>query len=318
MKRLLFLFLLLGVSGFSQDFTSVDAKVKLYPSYISPEKLANKIAQDFNDDASKVRAAFKWLTNNIRYNLEEYYQPKRVIQFRYSTEKERLSKLQALKDKLVKDAFIRKIGVCEEYAQSFKKLADLLGIEAEVIKGYVRNSAQEIDRVPTTTNHAWNSVKINNRWVLLDATWAAGYIFNGKWVKNYNDYFFAIAPEKIGRTHFPNNRKWQTILNQNSINDFYSQPIYSQAFLKTNLELQTPKKGNISVNRSKKVVLNIKNLSPNDRFYYNYSGQRYSKKAIISYHGKVAKVVIDNPGRNSDLHLFLNRDLALIYKVFVR
>jgi len=318
MKQLLFLLFLFSITGFSQDFTSVDNIVKSYPKYTSPEKLANRITQDFNDDASKVRAAFKWLTNNIRYNLEEYYQPKRVIQFRYSTEEERLQKLQALKDKLVNDAFIRKIGVCEEYAQAFKKLADLLGIEAQVIKGYVRNSAQEIGKAPNTTNHAWNSVKINNRWVLLDATWAAGYIFNRKWVKNYNDYFFAIDSKKIVKTHFPNDKKWQIILNQNNLNDFYNKPIYSQVFLKTNLEVITPKKGHISVIRSKKVVLKIKNISQNDHLYYNYTGQRYSKKAVITYNGDVANVFIDNPGRSSDLHIFLNRNLALTYRVLVR
>tara|TARA_R110002073_G_scaffold293194_2_gene458774 strand:- start:52948 stop:53904 length:957 start_codon:yes stop_codon:yes gene_type:complete len=318
MKQFLFLFLFVTCACYSQDFNKVDALVKAYPRFTSPEKLANKIAQDFNNDANKVRAAFKWLTNNIRYNLEEYYQPKRVIQFRYSTEEERLQKIQALKDKIVSDAFIRKIGVCEEYAQSFKKLADLLGIEAQVIKGYVRNSAQEIGRVPRTTNHAWNSVKINNQWVLLDATWAAGYVFNGKWVQDYNNYFFAVDHKKIGKTHFPNNKKWQIVTNLSTIEKFYEQPIYSQAFLKSGLEIITPTKGNVSINKSKEFVLNIKNLSPNDRLYYNYKGQRYSKKAAITYKGNVAKVVIENPGRNSDLHIFLNRDLALIYKIFVR
>lgn len=318
MKQFLFLFLFATCVCSAQDFNKVDALVKAYPRYTSPEKLANKIAQDFNDDASKVRAAFKWLTNNIRYNLEESYQPKRIIQFRYSTEEERLQKIQAVKDKIVRDAFIRKIGVCEEYAQSFKKLADLLGIEAQVIKGYVRNSAQEIGRVPRTTNHAWNSVKINNRWILLDATWASGYVFNGKWIQDFNDYFFAVDYKKIGKTHFPNDKKWQIVTHLSTIEKFYEQPIYSQAFLKSDLEIISPTKGSISINKSKNFVINIKNLSPSDRLYYNYKGQRYSKKAVITYKDNIAKVVLKNPGRSSDLHIFLNRDLALIYKVFVQ
>ncbi len=318
MKRLLLFFFLIGYAGYSQNITSVDNIVKSYPRYTKPEQLANKIKQDFKDDASKVRAVFRWLTNNIHYNLEEYYQPKKVISFRYSTEAEKLQKLQEIKDEIVEKAFLTKLGVCEEYAQSFKKMADLLGIEAQVIKGYVRNSAQEIGRVPNTTNHAWNSVKIGNRWILLDATWAAGYLLNGKWQKDFNEYFFAIDPEKIEQTHFPDDRKWQIVLDYNSLEDFYNQPIYSQGFLRTDLEIISPKKGNIIVNRSKKIVLTIKNLSASNRLYYIYKGERHPQQPEISYNGNLATVSIENPGRNTELYLFLNRNLALEYRVNVQ
>lgn len=317
MKQLFFLFLFISSIGYGQDFSKIDNLVKTYPRYTSPENLANRISRDFKSDANKARAAFQWLTNNIRYNLEEYYKPKRIIQFRYSTEEERQQKLQAVKDKLVKDAFLTKMGVCEEYAQSFKKVADLLGIEAEVIKGYVRNSVYDIGRIPTTTNHAWNVVKIDNRWVLLDATWAAGYVYNGKWIKSYSDYYYDINQKEIGKTHFPKDRKWQIILNSNSLKDFYNQPIYSQPFLKNNIEVLSPKEGSISVNRSEKVVLKIRNLPPNSVLHYNYKGQQYSKKPQISYTDNIATVSIENPGQNTELYLFLDKALALEYKVIV-
>ena len=317
MKQLLFTFFFITSFISAQNYNSVDNIVQSYPRYTNPESLADKINSDFSDDASKARAAFKWLTNNIRYDLEEYYQPKKVIQFQYSTEEERLQKLQAIKDKIVKDAFRKKMGVCEEYAQSFKKLADLLGIEAQVIKGYVRNSAQEIGRVPRTTNHAWNAVKLNNKWVLLDATWAAGYLFNGKWIKRFNDYYFDVDSKKIGKTHYPGDQKWQILLGSGNLQAFYNQPIYSQSILKTNLEVLSPQNGSIRVNTSQKVVLKIKNFPSNQKLYYNYRGQRYSEKPTITYKGNIATVSIDNPKRDTELYLFLNRDLALEYKVFI-
>lgn len=144
MRQLIICFLLISSTVFAQDFQKVDAVAMSYPRYTKPEQLAERISRDFDDDASKVRAAFRWLTHNIRYDLEEYYQPKKVIQFRYSSEEERLRKIQGIKDKIVKDAFLTKMGVCEEYAQAFKKLMDLVGVEAEVIKGYVRNSSYDI------------------------------------------------------------------------------------------------------------------------------------------------------------------------------
>lgn len=318
MNRLFLLFFFICSGIVAQDFQNVDNIVMSYPRYTTPQQLANRISRDFKDDASKVRATFRWLTHNIRYDLEEYYQPKKVIKFRYSTEEERLEKLQAIKDKIVKDAFLTKMGVCEEYAQAFKKVSDLLGIEAQVLKGYVRNSALDIGRVPPSTNHAWNSVKINNKWILLDATWAAGYVYNGKWVKDYNEYFFAVDPKKISLTHYPDDRKWLIALNYDSLQDFYNQPIYSQGFLRKEVEVISPVKGTIEVSRSKKVVLKFKNLPPTDRLFYNYRGQRYSKRPEISYDGSTATVSIENPGRVTELYLFLNRSLALEYKISVR
>lgn len=318
MKQLLFLLLFTSYACYGQQFTTVDKIVNSYPRYTNPEQLATKILQDFNDDASKARAAFKWLTNNIRYNVDEYYQPKKVITFQYSNEEERLRKLQDIKDKIVKDAFLTKMGVCEEYAQSFKKLADLLGLEAQVIKGYVRNSAQEIGKPPRSTNHAWNTVKINNKWIILDATWSAGYLLNGSWEKDFNEYYFAVHPKKIGRTHYPDDKKWQIVLNQNSLTDFYNQPIYGQGFLRSTMEMISPKSGNIFISKTKEIVLRIKNLTPSSHLYYNFKGQRYSEKPKIVYKDNIATITIQNPGINTELYLFLERDIALEFKVYVQ
>ena len=72
MKQLLLLLLFIGTLGYGQDFEKIDNIVKSYPKYTQPKQLADKIKKDFKDDASKVRAAFRWLTHNIRYDLEEY------------------------------------------------------------------------------------------------------------------------------------------------------------------------------------------------------------------------------------------------------
>ena len=140
MKQLLFFFLLIPICAFSQNFKNVDNTVLRYPPFSKVEDLVHQIEQDFASDTDKTRAAFFWLTKNIRYNLKELYNPKqRSYRFSYASETEKVNKLQAIKDKLVADTFKNKIGVCEEYAQSFKKICDLLNIEAKVIKGYVRN-----------------------------------------------------------------------------------------------------------------------------------------------------------------------------------
>jgi len=65
MKQLVTFFLFLGIAVQSQNYADVDAKVKRYPKFNSAQKLATKIASDFNSDADKIRATFIWLTENI-------------------------------------------------------------------------------------------------------------------------------------------------------------------------------------------------------------------------------------------------------------
>lgn len=314
MKQLLFFFLLISIAANSQDFTKVDNLVANYPRYSSADNLASKISKDFTSDEEKARAAFFWLAKNIRYNLEEYYNPtQRSYNFSYATEEEKQQKLQALKDNIVSEAFKNKTGVCEEYAQSFKKICDLLGLESEVIKGNVRNLPQEIGKPANTTNHAWNAVKLNNKWIILDATWAAGYEYSGRWIREFNPYFFNIPKEKILKTHFPEDSLWVLRFGRISLQEFYNQPIFGHSFLSSKAELISPNKGIITINSSKKIELKFKNLAANTLIYYTFKGMKYAQKPIITVENKMTTLTINNAVRNSDFVLYMNKEAALQY-----
>lgn len=319
MKKLVFLFFLFPTLIQAQEFSKVDAIVNSYPRYRSPQQLADRISHDFSSDIDKVRASFKWITNNIRYNLEEAMRPGRTtIQYRYTSEKERLEKIQQIKDSIVKVAFFSKQGVCEEYAQSLKKLCDLLGIEAVVLTGYVRNSAYEINRVPNTTNHAWNAVKVGKTWMIIDATWASGYVMNGKWYKDFNEYYFNVDSKKIGYTHHTNNGMWSIKLNQGTLKEVYMQPIYGKEFLRNDLELVSPKFGAIGVKKDSYFSVNIKNLLPGSQIYYGYMGDQYSKRPVVAFNNDVGSVTMLAPSRNTELYIFIDKQIALEYKVVLQ
>lgn len=316
MKQLLILFLFFSFSVFSQNFEKVDAVVINYPRFSKAEDLANQIEKDFKTDVEKARAAFFWLTKNIRYNLKELYNPtKRSYRFKYSSEEDRIQKLQKIKDDLVADTFKNKTGVCEEYAQSFKKICDLLQIESEVIKGNVRTNAADIGEIATTTNHAWNAVKIDEKWLILDATWAAGYETNGKWIRKFDSYFFDIPKEKIFKTHYPEETIWKIRFGRMNPQDFYNQPIYSNAFLSLNAELLSPSSGIIHLKASENLVVKFKNLYSNLAISYAFKGMRYAEKPIISSEEKITTVTIKNPQRNTDLILYLQNEHALDFRV---
>lgn len=318
MKHLIFLFLLISISVKSQDFTKVDALVSNYPRFSNPQNLATKINQDFSSDTNKSRAIFTWLAKNIRYDLEEFYNPtQKSFGFRYSSEAEKQQKLQAIKDGIVEKAFLTKQGVCEAYAQSFKKIADLVGLEAAVIKGSVRNSANEIGNIAANSNHAWNAIKLNNKWIFLDATWAAGYEMNGKWQRDFNDYFYEIPKEKIFQTHYPEEKIWELRIGRIAKIDFYNQPIYSHSFLDSNINLISPKQGKIAISTGKNISLQLENLSENASVFYVFKNNPYTQKPSIVRQENTAIVRIPNPQKSTELYVFINEELALQYKVVV-
>ncbi|MFK8060594.1 MAG: transglutaminase domain-containing protein [Polaribacter sp.] len=315
MKQLLFIFFLFSFSIQSQDFSKVDDLVASYPKFTKVKDLANQIAKDFKTDKNKARAAFYWLAKNIRYNLKEYYNPKqRSYNFSYATEEEKEQKLQVLKDKIIDKTFKTKFGVCEEYAQSFKKICDLLDLEAEVIKGNVRNNPQEIGKPENTTNHAWNAVKLNDKWIILDPTWSAGFEYNGKWVKKFDNYFYNIPKDKIFRTHFPEDSIWVLRFGRMSLQEFYNQPIYGNSLLSSNAELIAPKTGILSVNSSQEIKLKFKNLDINSLIYYTFQGQRFAEKPIISMVDEITTLTFKNASKNSFLTLYINKEAALQFK----
>ncbi len=315
MKLFFYLLFLCSISVQSQDFTKIDSIITAYPNFKKAEDLATKISLDFSSDEDKVKAAFYWLTQNIRYNIKQLYNPKkRSYNFRYRSEEEKQQKLQAFKDNIVTKTFITKSGVCEEYAQSFKKICDLLHIEASVIKGYVKNDAQEIGIPSNVPEHAWNAVKLNSKWILLDATWAAGYAYNKRWVKKFNSYYYNIPKDKIFKTHFPEDDIWILRFGRMNLSEFYNQPIFGNPFLASKTELLTPKTGIIAVNSSKEIILKFKNLKNSSKVYYSFKGQRFSLKPAISIDGNITTLTIKNAAKNSFLYIFFNKEGALEFK----
>ncbi len=311
MKQLLFLFFLITNLVSAQNFSLAEKKVNNYPKFNKVENLAQQIASDFKTEEQQVQAAFYWLAHNIRYDLDGYYNPKQKrISFRYRNEQERLEKLQAIKDNIINETLITKKAICEGYAQTFAKICSLLQIENEVIKGYIRNSSNDIANPKTNSNHAWNAVKLNDKWIYIDATWAAGVVNNNRWQPSFNAYYFNFPKEKYFKTHFPEKKLWQLRVGRMEKDDFYNQPIYSSAFLQSNLQLISPKKG--TLNGSTPIEIKLKNLSENQTIFLGYSGYRYAvtpDKVVTK--NNITTITTLPPKNSKQVYLIIDKEVML-------
>ena len=316
MKQLLFIFSFLITTIVSaQDFSLVKEKVNSYPKFSEVENLTQQIANDFKTDEQQVQAAFFWLAHNIQYDLDAYYHPKQKrISFRYRNQQEKLEKLQAIKDGIVNETLLTRKAICEGYAQTFAKICSILQIENEVIKGYIRNSSNDIANPKTNSNHAWNAVKLNDEWIYIDATWAAGIVNNNRWQPLFNAYYYNIPKEKYFKTHFPEKKLWQLRIGRMDKKKFYNQPIYDAAFLQSELELISPSKG--ILDRNSIIELKIKNLRPDQSVFLGYSGYRYAiKPNSISTKDNITTVTTTPLEKSKQLFLIIDKEVMLEFLI---
>ena len=97
--------------------------------------------------------------------------------------------------------------VCEGYARAFKYILDGLGIENILVSGTATNSTGEVE------SHAWNYVKLNEKWYAVDVTWDDPIINGGGSLTTKMRYKNFLK----GSNTFFGNHKENGYLSENSI-----------------------------------------------------------------------------------------------------
>lgn len=315
MKQLLF-FLLFTSSLFAQNFSSIKAKTDTYFGLLTAEQLANNIKRDFTTNEEKTKAVFCWITKNIHYDLEEFYNPnrKKGYGFRYRTQEELEQKLQAIKDKTVSKTLSTRKAICEGYAQTFSKICNLLNIENEVVKGYIRQNATQIGKPVQLPNHAWNAVKLNGNWIYIDATWAAGHQINNRWLRKFNPYYYDIKKELHFKTHLPDKSIWVLRIGRIEKEEFLNQPVYKPTFLTSGIKLLSPTTGTLH-KKDSKIEITLKNINVNQEIHIGFAGMRFAQKPNITTKNGVTTVSIIVPNKTQKAFLLIDKKVALEFLI---
>ena len=174
------------------EYAEIDRKALSVPhsSETTVTGLGEYFNANFHNDHEKIRAIFRWITENISYDVENMY----AINFDETTD-DRISKcLKTHK------------GICENYAALFTGICGQAGIKSVVIEGYTKQPGSR-DFAP----HAWCAAMIDTTWYLFDPTWGAGYIDKGKFVRKLNNEYFKARPSWLSRTHLPFDCIWQLL-----------------------------------------------------------------------------------------------------------
>ena len=194
----LFLLIILMTSGalFAQDTDSLQRTqqpVSQPSEMIDLQSLTVQLIDSLEDEFLKMEAIYQFVITNISYDHEAYKGATRRI------------------NRNNKDILARRKAVCWGYAELVREMCKYAGIACQTIIGYT-NRLPFPSRALEYANHAWNAVRLGDKWYLLDATWGSGTQFE-------KDYFTAVygidyyltPPEWFIKNHFPLMPMWQLL-----------------------------------------------------------------------------------------------------------
>jgi hypothetical protein len=164
------------------------------------QSLTDYLIAPARTEREKVRVIYRWITDRVVYDLESYARGVRA-------------------DSRAESVLRLRKGVCAGYAVLFERLCRLAGLEVVIVRGFCKGYGHYQGEA-VSTNHAWNAVRIDGKWHLVDATWGAGYVNGERYTKSFNEFYFLTPPDRLMFTHFPDDAKWQLL----------NRPLTKQAF----------------------------------------------------------------------------------------
>jgi len=204
----------------------------------SLDSLALYLAGPAKNDEERARSIYRWITANIEYDVEG-------------------SMAGARRGRTPEDVLEERKGVCSEYSALFRRLCELSDIEAVAIRGYGKGYGYSVgSKIPDSSNHAWNAVKIDGQWHLVDSTWGAGHLEpEVGFVKRFEEYYFLSPPEGFVWTHLPEDPSWQLLDDILSKDEFEGLVYAKPAFFENDMKIVAPLGGTIDAEKGANVTL---------------------------------------------------------------
>lgn len=190
--------------------------------FVQPEEYLPSVVQaltsGISGTAERVKVLHDWICDNIAYDTDIFKKNNSIKKQDYIT---------VLK---------KKKAVCAGYTNLMNEMCRLAGIESIGITGYSKGFGYTGSiKKGQKTDHAWNAVKIGNRWQLIDVTWDAGFCDWEHFVKHYSTDWLYLTPEQFIFSHLPEDEQYQYLKEPISIKEFVEQPYVTGKFFMNGL-----------------------------------------------------------------------------------
>lgn len=207
--------------------------------------MAKALVANCRTDSAKAFSIFRWITRNINYDMQMYLNDEDYISKfpphpLYLTDSEYNTWYY---EQMAAYVFKTKLGVCEGYSRLFKAMCDDVGLECIVISGYAKRS--DFIGISFASNHAWNAIKYNGKWHLLDATWASGHLSGGKFTRSYEPSYYDTPPSILMYNHYPEKSEYAFLPYPSPLQKFFELPLLWPQGAKEGMQDFLPSNGRI-------------------------------------------------------------------------
>ena len=223
--RLILLLLFCGTSLFGQNRTGVflgqpldTVRLNKIAALAAKEgkswnKVAHLIADSCKTELEKVYTVYTYIAGSYKYDLNR-------LKLIYKREIKR--------ELYLSEVIKKKRGVCGDFSNLFVTLCDSLNIGCFRVSGYSRTFNLFHPVKKSYYNHAWNVVRVEGKWYVLDVTFGMQHFTNKRMDRERINYDFLFSdPVKFGI---------QLLNHQRSYKDFR----YRRFLWKTPDPAQTP------------------------------------------------------------------------------
>jgi transglutaminase/protease-like cytokinesis protein 3 len=241
------------------------------------DTLARHLIKSARNDREKVRAIYRWVTDRIAYDAKSL-------------------QTGLLPDTSPPGVLKNRLTVCEGYANLFGILCVLAKLEVSKVVGVSRSSGEESET--SSKDHAWNSVRLEGKWHLIDPTWGAGAIDlkEKTFVKRFSEFYFLTPPERLLFSHFPADPRWQLVKPPVTAKEFetldYCDPVLFDAGI-TATDLRTRMKESSYRGLPRVYALNNedvkivsapidKHLQAETEYTFTFTSERYEELYIVN------------------------------------
>lgn len=275
LRLFLSFYLVVSSIGNSNDYARVDEYVRRLAKSDDYKQMSVNLTRNFTSERDKVRAVFIWITDNIRYDIAKYYNSQAKGGYTRITGRsmeEIEQKRQRIRENKIETTYRTGKGVCDDYSYLFEAMCKAAGIEAVTVTGYGRIYSFDTAMAGKLVSHAWNSVRIDGYWYLLDATWAAGTINHqsGRFNKKLQEGFFLTEPSEFILSHFPDKSQWQLLENPISLGAFSDFPFIHDGYYDYGVSDFSPGSFHLPSRSSEsEISLSFKSRVPDVAVYFN-------------------------------------------------
>ncbi|MCG2614039.1 hypothetical protein LZZ85_07090 [Terrimonas sp. NA20] len=236
----------------SPGFASVDSFAITVKYDNDIYNLTKELTAPYKGDVQKARSVFRWLTHNIRYDYKLFN--KGGVKGPVCKTGENCEEVYRNWERnYFHNVLKKKKAVCDGYARVYKRMCEIAGLRCEIIGGYTKSKPYQVG-IMGIADHAWNAVWVDSAYILLDATWAAGYCSEdestGKltgFTRQFNEYYWMTSFPDLSRNHFPKDPKW--IFANNYTEEKYANNPYYASSLLGRLQLLSPASGVIEAKK---------------------------------------------------------------------